>query len=107
MQKHLVSKVEGTFFGDIVVRVNPYNDKYINENTLIRTFQDVILEDLIWHEDLKDRKVEVLEVDKWFFQFDNQMPFELKVGDLIEIPKGMFHRVICSDGLLKLKISEE
>ena len=90
-----------------MVRVNPYIDEYINENTLIRTFQNVKSDDLIWHEDLKNRKVEVLEVDKWFFQFDNQIPFELKVGDLIEIPKGIFHRVICSDGLLKLKISED
>lgn len=89
-----------------MVEDNPYSDKYINEKTLIRTFQDFNIEDLIWHEDLNDRRVEVLEVGKWFFQFDNQMPFELKVGDFIEIPKGIFHRVIFSEGILRLKISE-
>lgn len=89
-----------------MVEDNPYSDKYINEKTLIRTFQDFNIEDLIWHEDLNDRRVEVLEVGKWFFQFDNQMPFELKVGDFIVIPKGIFHRVIFSEGILRLKISE-
>lgn len=89
-----------------MVEDNPYSDKYINEKTLIRTFQNFNIEDLIWHEDLNDRRVEVLEVGKWFFQFDNQMPFELKVGDFIVIPKGIFHRVIFSEGILRLKISE-
>ena len=89
-----------------MVKINPYYDENIDEKTTIRTFKNVRSQDLIWHKDLKNRRVEVLEVGKWFFQFDNQMPFEMKKGDVIEIPKMEFHRIIFFRGDLKLKIIE-
>lgn len=86
--------------------VKPYTDTYIDSKTFIRKFENVNRKDLIWHEDLCDREVEVLKVSKWYFQFDNQMPFELKKGDIIQIPKNQIHRLIFENGNLFLKISE-
>tara|TARA_Y100000287_G_scaffold180489_1_gene175440 strand:- start:1928 stop:2218 length:291 start_codon:yes stop_codon:yes gene_type:complete len=84
----------------------PYIDTYIDEKTFLRSFFHSNKEKFIWHSDLVDRKVEILHADYCFFQFDNQMPFELKLGDIIEIPKGQIHRIILSKGGLILKISE-
>ena len=86
--------------------MKPYIDSYIDNRTFLRKFEDVDEKDLIWHEDLRDREVEVLKVGKWSFQFDNQMPFELKKGDIIKIPKNEIHRLILHEGNLLLKISE-
>jgi hypothetical protein len=44
--------------------------------------------------------------DKWQFQLDNQLPFELCVGDVFEIPAGVYHRLIKGDSDLKLQICE-
>ncbi len=84
----------------------PYIDTRINEKMFLRSFFYSNKEKFIWHSDLVDRKVEVLYSDYCFFQFDNQMPFQLKVGDIIEIPKGEIHRLILSKGSLILRISE-
>ena len=73
--------------------VNPYIDK-----NNIRTFsKDTRVEDLVWHRDREDRTVTVLEGTGWCFQFDDGMPEELSVGDVLQIPKMVFHRLIRSE----------
>lgn len=72
----------------------------------IRTFsKDIDPMDLIWHMDLEDRKIEVLEGKGWQFQRDDELPLELREGDHIFIPKEQIHRVIKGTTNLKIKIN--
>jgi len=81
--------------------INPYTHK---DN--IRTFSsDVDEMDLIWHTDLEDRTIEVLEGKGWQFQRDNELPLVLKEGDRIFIPRHQVHRVIKGTTDLKIKIN--
>lgn len=76
-------------------------------NRLIRVFKSDVNElELTWHRDRKNRKVEIIESDKWMFQLDNEFPIELKVGDVIFIPKNVYHRIIKGSGNLIISIIE-
>ena len=83
---------------------------YTDENTngyKIRTFdKDVLDNELIWHRDLKDRMVEVINGYGWKFQFDNELPLDLKPGDILYIKKDRIHRVIKGYSDLTIKIKE-
>ncbi len=75
------------------------------ENYWIRVFsKDVETEELKWHFDNENRKVTILESDGWQFQMDNELPVELKPGDVTYIPKGMYHRIKRGNNDLKIKI---
>ena len=81
--------------------MKPYLD-----NSNIRTFsKDVDPMDLIWHMDDEDRNVEVLEGKGWQFQKDNELPFQLNVGDNIFIKRHQIHRVLKGTTDLKIKIN--
>ena len=78
----------------------PYTDIGI-----IRLFSsEVDSEELVWHRDKENRKVEVLEGEGWEFQRDNEIPVEMGVGDRIFIPEGEIHRVLKGTTDLKIKI---
>lgn len=62
--------------------------------------------ELVWHRDKLDREVTVLESNGWMFQMDNELPIVLKEGDVIEIPKNTYHRILRGDGNLKITIKE-
>ena len=84
----------------------PYYDKRIRGG-FIRIFDENVKEDsLIWHRDLKNRQIEVLECKGWKFQRDNQQPIELKENETYEITAMEYHRLIKGIGPLKLKIKE-
>ena len=86
----------------------PFKEKQINKQLFLREFSANVDEmDLIWHEDREDRIVHVLEGNKWKFQFDEQLPFEMLDGIDIIIPKGIIHRIIKGDGPLKIKVYKE
>ena len=71
----------------------PYTDK-TKGDLKIRTFETVTeSHELVWHRDKADRIVTVLEGKGWFFQMDNQIPKELKEGDVLSIPKMEYHRL--------------
>jgi hypothetical protein len=75
------------------------------ENYWIRVFsKDVETEELKWHFDNENRKVTILESDGWQFQMDNELPVNLKPGDVTYIPKGMYHRIKRGNNDLKIKI---
>jgi hypothetical protein len=57
-----------------------------------------------WHFDEEDRTIEVLEDSDWNFQYDNEFPIPLLTGIDINIPKGLYHRIIPGTTTLKLKI---
>ena len=81
--------------------VNPYID-YDD----VRIFHiDVLEEDLVWHRDKEDRTIIVLEGTGWKFQYDNDLPFELKLKDEVTIRKMVYHRLIKGTSPLKLEIT--
>tara|TARA_B100000123_G_scaffold262528_1_gene230689 strand:- start:46 stop:348 length:303 start_codon:yes stop_codon:yes gene_type:complete len=84
----------------------PYADTWLDEITFLRNFKYADKEKFIWHQDLHDRIIRVVHANKCFFQFDNQTPFQIKDGDIIEVPKNQIHRLILVKGCLLLKISE-
>lgn len=91
----------------MVVSDNPYTDN-TNGHTIIRTFDsDISVDELVWHRDRRDRRVEILESNGWKFQYDNELPFDLKKGDVVEIQKNYYHRILKGDGKLVLRIIEK
>ena len=62
--------------------------------------------ELVWHRDKQDREVTVLESDGWMFQMDNELPIVLNEGDVIQIPKNTYHRIMRGNGNLKITIKE-
>lgn len=72
-----------------------YSDFSFKKGTLFRFFKsDVDPNELKWHYDEQDRKIIVLKKTDWRFQFDNELPFDLNINDIILIPKGRMHRII-------------
>ena len=81
--------------------------QYIKEGKMVRVFTpDVESEELKWHQDLKDRKVTVVEDGGWLFQMENDLPNKLSVAQQILIPKFAWHRVIKGEGNLVVEIEE-
>lgn len=88
--------------------MNPYEQKQLCENTFLRTFrEDIDKYELVWHYDLKDRYMTVLSGENWMFQFDDNLPFLMKEGDIIFIPKNTYHRIIKGKGDLVVNIKEK
>lgn len=84
----------------------PFEQKNI-EGKLIRTFfPDTEEEELKWHQDLKDRKVTIIEDGGWQFQMENSLPNKLSVAEQIYIPKLVWHRVLRGTGNLIVEIEE-
>lgn len=88
--------------------MRPYKDKYA-EGKRIRTFPiNVESSELVWHRDREHRQVKVLEGTGWFFQLDEKIPFELKEGSELFIPKMEWHRLFkAGDTDLVLEIVEK
>lgn len=77
------------------------------EGKLIRTFSpEVDSDELKWHQDLKDRKVKIIESGGWKFQMDNELPKKLKDYEELWIPKLIWHRVLKGDSNLIIEIEE-
>jgi len=84
----------------------PYQNLSITKDCIVRSFaSDIDPEELKWHQDNEDRLITVLECGKgWGLQYDNELPYELEVGDFLFIEKHEWHRVIKGDGELVIKI---
>ena len=89
------------------VMSKPYTDK-VKGRFKIRTFEsNTDSHELVWHRDNADRIVTVLEGNGWFFQMDNNIPYELEEGDVLNIPKMEYHRIYkAGNGNLVLEIEE-
>lgn len=59
-----------------------------------------------WHKDKNDKIIEVLEGEGWKFQYDNEIPFDLKVGDKFYTKLDEYHRIIKGKTNLVLQIRE-
>jgi quercetin dioxygenase-like cupin family protein len=86
-----------------------YRDIQLQENSFFRVFELNELDDdeLHWHRDHNDREVYVVCGKGWKFQKENKMPIELIEGDVININKMDYHRLIKGKTNLILKIVEE
>jgi hypothetical protein len=84
----------------------PYTQQ-INNGKILRTFTpDVESNELKWHQDLKDRKVTVIQDGGWSFQLEDNLPNKLQVSEQLWISKFVWHRVIKGHGDLIIEIEE-
>lgn len=87
--------------------VTPYLDIDLGGGCIHRYFPELVEEiDLVWHRDYEDRSIKVMQSDKWMFQFDNEMPFELSKDSEVFIPAMTYHRIIKGKGPLEILIQE-
>jgi len=87
--------------------MKPYKDTYISDDERIRIFDSSIDEfDLVWHQDKRDRTVEVLEGNGWMFQFEDELPINMTPTTKIDVPKMKYHRVLKGTTPLTIKIIE-
>ena len=94
---------------DLLDYYKPFDDfeKSIYKHVFTRVFkQNVKKEQLIWHKDRKDRVVKVIYGTGWKLQMDNDLPFELELGQNYYIKKENFHRLHKGNSELKLEIKE-
>ena len=85
----------------------PYTQQQITDESFLREFSESVeSEELVWHRDRKDRVVTVIEGNDWKFQLDNQLPVQIKEGDVFYIPKNTYHRIHKGSSNLKVKIKE-
>jgi len=81
----------------------PYKETKISDNTFIRVFeQNTDSGEFMWHRDHEDRIIESIDDTDWMIQIDNQLP--KKIEGEIEIPMGVYHRLIKGTGDLKIKL---
>jgi hypothetical protein len=86
---------------------HPYEEKRFDDGSILREFKhNANVEDLIWHQDKKDRKVFVIESNGWKLQLSSGLPFYLIEGKEYFIPKKSWHRVIKGNCNLKIAIHE-
>ena len=78
----------------------------VNEgNKKIRVFNEKTNSDEFkWHRDREDRLITILEGEGWKIQIDNELPKDLKSGETLIIPEGVYHRVIKGNGNLKVSV---
>jgi len=68
--------------------------------------ENIESKELNWHFEKKDKKIKVIQSNDWMLQFENKTPRLLKEGQVISIPKDVYHRIIKGDGNLIIKIKE-
>lgn len=73
------------------------------DNGNIRTF-DIKAEGYVWHRDKEDRTIKVLSGDGWQLQFEDCLPILLYKNKTIDIPNGIYHRLIKGLNDLQLEI---
>ena len=85
-------------------QTKPFTEEVYSSDTIIRHFDPTASNHLYkWHADDEDRWIESLNENDWQFQFDNELPQSLEPMKIIQIPKGVIHRLI--KGTSELSIS--
>jgi len=86
------------------LRDRPYQELKTFD-TILRKFKEDLSEDeLVWHRDRRDRKIEIIGLTNWMVQLENEIPQKLQ--ETIFIPKNTYHRLIKGAGDLDLRILE-
>lgn len=92
--------------------MKPYSDDKVTlyddgSREFVREFSsDVEDSELVWHRDLDNRVVLVMDGVDWKLQMDNELPKTLEISHEYEIPKMVYHRLIKGNGTLVLKVRE-
>ena len=87
--------------------VNPYVEERISANTFYRVFnKEVVSEELVWHRDHSTRVITIIEGEGWLIHLDNQLPVEMRIGDVFNIPAYTYHRIKRGISDLKIMIQE-
>jgi len=87
--------------------MNPYTEKRVTPNKVIRTFSSNVSNDeLLWHRDQQRRRVRVITSDNWQFQYEDELPISMEPGTVLEIPAMEYHRIIKGNGDLVVEIQE-
>ena len=73
---------------------SPYQEIQQGEITVRAFSKDVQDDELVWHRDRENREVRVLKGNGWQFQREDHLPILLREGDVIQIKKEEWHRVI-------------
>ena len=95
------------FVEAMMATVMPYTEYLNPSNIKVRQFsQDVNDDELVWHRDKKDRTFKVISGVGWKFQHDNELPFVMKIGDVVKVKKEEFHRIHKGEGKLIIEIEE-
>tara|TARA_B100001939_G_scaffold246727_1_gene213861 strand:+ start:3332 stop:3616 length:285 start_codon:yes stop_codon:yes gene_type:complete len=85
----------------------PFEQEGTGQKYLIRTFDENLKEsELVWHRDLQNRNIHVLDGKGWKLQMDDKLPTELKIGKEYYIAKMSYHRLIKGENNLILRIKE-
>jgi hypothetical protein len=88
--------------------VEVYTDWNRLDESFIRVFCEQLEDkELVWHRDKRDRTVEVISGTGWKFQYDNNVPFELYEGMVLEIKAYSYHRILKGTTDLILRITEK
>jgi hypothetical protein len=58
----------------------------------------------VWHRDMKDRDIHILEGEAWQLQYNGCLPILLEENKIYHIPRMMYHRLIKGYNNLKVKI---
>jgi quercetin dioxygenase-like cupin family protein len=86
--------------------MTPYSDQPGSEG-FFREFSCHVEEsELVWHRDHRDRTITVVSGEGWAIQMDDCMPVVLTVGDVVQIPRATFHRVLKGRGNLQVSVVE-
>tara|TARA_R100000008_G_scaffold75025_1_gene54054 strand:+ start:333 stop:602 length:270 start_codon:yes stop_codon:yes gene_type:complete len=84
---------------------NPYKDTRVNDKKFMRTFlKETDGSYFVWHRDEEDRKITVLHGHGWKFQREDELPVDLKLGEVFDIGKNDWHRLIKGNSDLILLI---
>jgi len=89
-----------------LVKKQPYSNLKVGRFSYRRFSKFCNTNELVWHRDLKDRYVKVLNRSDWKFQYDNELPIDLTKEKIIFIPKMHYHRIIKGTTDLEIAIKE-
>lgn len=81
----------------------PYTEEKEQDLIIRRFSHDIDPTELLWHRDLKNREIKVIEGSGWKIQIDNHLPQNI---DSIIISKEVWHRVIKGENDLVIQIRE-
>jgi len=86
-------------------QTKPFTEEVYSNDIVLRHFDPTASNHLFkWHADDEDRWVESLNENDWSFQFDNELPVSIEPGKIIQIPKGIIHRLIKGTSELSMSI---
>ena len=95
--KELIEQIED--------QTKPFTQEEYSTDTVLRHFDPTAPNHLYkWHADDEDRWIESLNENDWQFQFDDELPQSLEPMKIIQIPKGVIHRLIKGTSPLTISI---